>query len=68
FSLRYLLTCLNHRGCFHPTSAKQTFALANKHAVFPAILRIDKTKHGAASYLQFISDAKDTRRKLSAVA
>jgi len=27
-----------------------------------------KKKRGAASYLQLISDAKDTQRKLSAVA
>jgi hypothetical protein len=39
-------------------SANQTIASALAHAAFPVILRMDKAKHGEASYPQSISEAK----------
>jgi hypothetical protein len=67
FSLSYLFTCLNHLGdvrAWQP--ADQTIASAQAHAAFPVILRMDKAKHGEASYLQSINDAKYNQRESDA--
>jgi hypothetical protein len=67
FSLSYLFACLNHyRDSPAWQSAIQTIASAQTHVAFPVILRMDKAKHGEASYLQFISDAKYNRAESDA--
>jgi hypothetical protein len=63
--LSYLFACLNQEHRVHNRrSAIQTIALARKYSAFPVILRMDKAKHGEASYLQLINDAKNNGVKV----
>jgi len=63
--LSYLFTCLNQcRDVQTRRAAIQTIAFAREHAAFPVILRMDKAKHGEASYPQLINDAKNNGLKV----